>query len=219
MNVFDIIGPVMVGPSSSHTAGAVRIGIIARELLGEPPLSVVVKFHGSFARTYKGHGTDRAIIAGLMGMSPDDLRIRESLSLAAEAGLEFSFESIDLLEAHPNTVLLEITGVSGKKVTVVGASVGGGNILIKKVNGLNVEFSGEYDTLIVSHQDAPGVIAAVTNLLAYNGINIANMKVYRSGRGGDAIMIIETDQGLGEELVAMISKMPRITSATEINPI
>ncbi len=219
MNVFDIIGPVMVGPSSSHTAGAVRIGRVARELLGEEPVEVVVKFHGSFARTYQGHGTDKAIIAGLLGMNPDDLRIRDSLEIAHEIGLKYTFERTDLQEAHPNIAYIEAEGKSGRKVSIIGSSVGGGNILIKQVDGLDVEFSGQYDTLIIPHQDAPGVVAAVTNMLAQNWINIANMKVYRSGRGGDAIMVIETDQKIGQELVADLEKLSRVSKVTEINPI
>lgn len=219
MNVFDIIGPVMVGPSSSHTAGAVRIGRVARELVGEEITDAVVKFHGSFAGTYKGHGTDKAIIAGLMGMLPDDIRIRDSLELAGEKGMNYEFDIVELKDAHPNTVLIEAAGRTGRKVSVTGSSVGGGNIAIKRINGLDVDFSGEYNTLVIPHKDEPGVIAAVANILAYFNINIASMKVYRSNRRGSAMMIIETDEQVGQELIAMIGRLPRVTSCTLIEPV
>lgn len=219
MNVFEIIGPVMVGPSSSHTAGAVKIGRVVRELLGEEPAEVDVKLHGSFAKTYKGHGTDRAIIAGLMGMDPDDERIRKSMVLAKSSGMVYRFETVEIKDAHPNTASITATGKSGKQVTVQGASVGGGNILVEKINGLNVEFTGQYNTLVIKHRDTPGAVAAVTNLLAYNDINIANMKVYRSFRGGDAFMVIETDQQVDSELIVLIGKLPKVISATLIRAI
>ena len=219
MNIFDIIGPVMVGPSSSHTAGAVRIGLIAARLLDEKVAKAKIILYGSFAETYKGHGTDRAILAGLMGMYPDDGRIRDSIALAKQAGIEYSFEAGVLKDSHPNTAFIDITGASGKRVSVLGSSVGGGNIIIKKVNELDVEFTGQYNTLIISHQDTPGAIASVTNLLAYSEINIASMKVYRSSRGGDAMMIIETDQEISRELETVIKHLPRIKNATYIHPV
>jgi L-serine dehydratase len=219
MNVFDIIGPVMVGPSSSHTAGAVRIGRIARRLLREQPKEAVIILHGSFARTYKGHGTDRAVIAGLLGMLPDDERIRDSLRLADESGMKYSFEVAVLKDAHPNTVLINAVGQNGETVSVQGSSVGGGNIVISRINGMAVEFTGEYNTLLISHMDTPGVVATVTNLLAGNDINIANMKVFRSYRGGEAIMIIETDQEVKREFVTLIECLRGIKKATLIEPI
>lgn len=220
MNVFDIIGPAMVGPSSSHTAGAVRIGRIARKLLGEEPVSVLIMLHGSFARTYKGHGTDKAILAGLMEMDTDDLRIRNSLTIAKNKGINFRFEVVDLKDAHPNSTFIEATGVSGKMVKVLGSSVGGGNILIKQINGLDVEFTGQYNTLIIRHEDIPGAIAAVTNILGNDKeINIAYMKVYRTKRGGDAIMIIETDQQISSIIREGVHSLPMVTSVTSIEPI
>jgi len=219
MDVFDIIGPVMVGPSSSHTAGAARIGKIVRGLLGEEPVDVVIGLSGSFARTYKGHGTDKAIIAGLMGMSPDDERISQSMELADKAGMKYHFETVTLRDAHPNTALITAVGRTGKKVTVQGASVGGGNILINKVNEIDVEFAGEYYTLVISHKDTPGAVAEVTNLLAANDINIANMKVYRSCRGCNAIMVIETDQQVSKEQGELIGHLPKINNVTLIEPI
>lgn len=219
MDVFDIIGPVMIGPSSSHTAGAVRIGKMVRGLLGEEPKDVIVKLHGSFAHTYRGHGTDKAIIAGLMDMSPDDLRIRDSLKLANELGICYRIETVDIKDAHPNTALIEAKGISGNEIKVMGASIGGGNIVIKQINGLEVEFSGQYNTLIILHNDAPGTIGAVTNLLGSFDINIAQMRDFRTHRGGIAIMVLETDQQVSEELKSLIDRMPRVINVRKIIPV
>lgn len=219
MNIFDIIGPVMVGPSSSHTAGAARIGKITRNLLGETPMEAVIELHGSFARTYKGHGTDKALIGGLLGFDPDDVRIRESLELAHQEGLNYSFHQIDLKDAHPNTAKLKVRGYSGKNVSVIAASVGGGNIVVKDINGLEVEFAGKSHTLVIPHRDAPGVVAAVTGVLSSNNINIGEMKVYRKRRGGDAIMIIEVDHKIKREVAAKLNDIPYINQVTVLNPL
>lgn len=210
MNIFDIIGPVMVGPSSSHTAGAARIGRIARDLLGERPVKAVVKFHGSFAQTYKGHGTDKAVTAGLLGMFPDDPRISESLHIAEQEELEITFETVFLKDAHPNTVVIEAEGSSGRKLLVEGASIGGGSVVIKRINDLNIEFTGEFNTLVIPHKDIPGAVASVSNILAYYNINIASMKVYRPNRRGEAMMVIETDQEINPDLVEMLAKLPLV---------
>lgn len=219
MNVFNIIGPVMVGPSSSHTAGAVRIGRIVTSLLGEQPVDATILLYGSFARTYKGHGTDKAIVAGLLGMMPDDERIRNSMELAKASSLVYRFETETKDDEHPNTTLITATGASGKKVIVKGASVGGGNILIKQINDMELEFSGEYFTLVISHKDVQGAIADVAGLLAANEINIANMKVYRSSKGGSAMMVIETDQEIPADLESLIDGLDKIHSATLLYPI
>lgn len=219
MNVFDIIGPVMVGPSSSHTAGAVKIGRIARELLGEPVVKADVLLHGSFARTGKGHGTDKAIIAGLLGLTPDDERIKDSTRMAAECGLKFTLATGELENAHPNSALISLTGISGRQLVVQGSSIGGGSIVITKINDMDVAFTGEFNTLVIKHDDSPGVIAAVTNLLAENGINIGNMKDYRSAKGGNAIMVIETDQETGSALENALQDTPKINRVTIIRPI
>ena len=203
----------MIGPSSSHTAGAVRLGIIARALLGESPACAQIKLHGSFARTYRGHGTDKALIAGLLGFTPDDLRIKDSLQLAAEQGLSYSFEPVDLGDVHPNTTLIELKGISGKLLSLLGSSVGGGRVQIHRINGLPAEFTGEYDTLIVYHKDTPGVIAAVTSLLASHNINIAQMKVYRSHRGGRSVIVLETDEQVDEKLCRQVKAVPNVTGA------
>lgn len=219
MNVFDIIGPVMVGPSSSHTAGAVKIGIVAREIFGKQPEHVVIGLYGSFASTYKGHGTDKAIIAGLLGMPMDDIRIRDSLDIAKRVGMSFRFETITLRDAHPNTALITATLKNGDKISVQGASIGGGNIVIQKINGMNVEFSGQYNTLVISHNDTPGAVAEVTSLLSGNSINIANMKMVRSYRGGDAMMVIETDQSISRELFMLMQRLSRNKNVILINAV
>lgn len=216
MNAFDIIGPVMVGPSSSHTAGVVRIGGIVRKMLACAPKKAVVKFHGSFSTTYKGHGSDKAIAGGLLGYGTDDERIRDSLALAEKQGLRLRFETVSLANAHPNTVIVEAESENGRAVSVVAESVGGGNIMIRRMNGVEVAFDGQYDTLIIGHEDAPGAVAIVAGALSGRGINIAKMKVYRDRKGGDAIMIIEADGKLDENLSEALEKLQHIRAATVI---
>ncbi|WP_373484620.1 L-serine ammonia-lyase, iron-sulfur-dependent subunit beta [Acetobacterium malicum] len=219
MNVFDIIGPIMVGPSSSHTAGAVRIGKIARTVAGGQPAAVTIELYGSFAQTYKGHGTDKAIIAGLLGMAPDDERIKDSLELARQAGMVFKFRKSSNKTVHPNTALISAVDQAGKKIIVQGSSVGGGRIVVNRINEINVKFNGEYYTLLIPHTDTPGVIAAVTNLLADQGINIAELNMYRSHRGGEAMMVIETDQAVKDEQISLIEAVKTVKKAVLIEPI
>ena len=147
MNVFDIIGPVMIGPSSSHTAGAVRLGRVAWKILGDTVVKADIVLSGSFAQTYRGHGTDKALIAGVMGMDSDDERIRHSLQLAKECGMEFTFHETEIPGAHPNTARITVTGAKGGTTVIQGASIGGGNILITEINGMTVSFTGQYNTL------------------------------------------------------------------------
>lgn len=213
MDLFDLIGPVMIGPSSSHTAGAARIGLTARMLLGEDVSEADIGFHGSFAKTYRGHGTDRAIVGGLMGMQVDDLRLRNSLELAQAKGLALHFHSVNVRGAHPNTVRLNITGVSGKTLNMEAASVGGGNIEVHKLDGLNVNFTGKENTLIIHHKDTPGKIAAVTSVLAACRINVGSMSVYRRGAGGDAMMVLETDSILDENILGVVRAIQDVESA------
>lgn len=210
MNVFDIVGPVMIGPSSSHTAGAARIGKAARLLLGEEPVNAEILFHGSFAKTYLGHGTDKAIIGGLLGFDPWDTRIRESPRLAREAGILVTITTGAIDDAHPNTALITMTGVSGKVISLQGASVGGGNIQITSINRMKVNFSGQYPTLIVLHHDQPGLIAKVTTLVSNHRANIANFRLNRQEKGGLAIMTIEMDQTMDEESVEEIRRIEQV---------
>ena len=214
MDLFDLIGPVMIGPSSSHTAGAARIGLTARMLLGEDVVSADIGFHGSFAKTYRGHGTDRAIVGGLMGMQVDDLRLRNSIELAAEKGLRLNFASMNLRGAHPNTVRLTVRGVSGRQLTMEAASVGGGNIEVHRLDGMNVSFTGKENTLIIHHDDVPGKVAAVSGIMAQRRINIGNMSVYRRGAGGDAMMVFELDAVLEEDVLDEIRRIEGVQSAT-----
>ncbi len=218
MNVFDIIGPVMIGPSSSHTAGAVRIGFIAAALLGEAPTQADILLHGSFAKTYKGHGTDKALIAGILGMQPDDARIRFSPQLAKEAGLAISLIPASIENAHPNTARITLRSASGKQISVQGASIGGGNINITQVNGLAVEISGQYVTFIVLHRDAPGTIAGVTELMAQRGTNICNFHLSREERGGVAVMTIEVDGRTDPAMNTALEKLPNVISSTMLIP-
>lgn len=203
-SVFDVIGPRMIGPSSSHTAGAARLGKVARKICGEEVQKVIFMLHGSFAKTYKGHGTDRALVAGILGMEPNDEDLRYSMEIATEKGLDFRFVEADLGEEHPNTVKIVMTNKQGVVTEMVGASIGGGNIKITKINGLDVEFTGEYPTLITRHTDKPGVIAKVTKIIDEFGINIAFMKVFRQSKGEDAFMIIETDNGIDRNVIEKI---------------
>lgn len=217
MNLFDIIGPIMVGPSSSHTAGAVRIGLLARKLLSEPLQSVTLYLHGSFLATGKGHGTDRALIAGLLGMSPDDIRIPHSFDLAKEAGLNFQFSSVDLKDVHPNTVLLKMTGKSGRVLEVIASSIGGGRIRICQIDGLKVNFSGELPTLIVRNIDQPGYVTEVTSVLGSKHINIATMQLYRDIRGGHAIMVIECDEEIPLIVIQWLEQMHGVLKVTYLS--
>ncbi len=213
MDIFDLIGPIMVGPSSSHTAGAVRIGLVTRRLLGTEPLRAELLLHGSFADTGRGHGTDRALVAGLLGMEPDDERIPDSFEYARERGLKFHFGSCNLREAHPNSVLLRVEGADGHGVEVVGASIGGGRIQIRQLNGMPLCFSAEQPTLIVRNEDQPGSVADVSRLLAEHGINIATFQVNRSSRGGTAVMVIECDATLSDDIAEDIRRIPGILNA------
>ncbi len=199
--VFDIVGPIMIGPSSSHTAGAVRLGLMARKILGEKVLKAGIQLHGSFAQTYRGHGTDKALIAGILGFAPDDERIVSALNIAKNQGVAYSFQTIKLEDAHPNTAIIHLTGETGRVAKVCGASVGGGNIMITNINGYAVELTGEYPALITIHHDKPGVITQVTQILARYAMNIAFMRVSRQSRGESAMMIMELDDEPADEVI------------------
>lgn len=194
MNIFEILGPVMVGPSSSHTAGAVRIGYVCRKLMGEKIVTADIELYGSFLLTGKGHGTPQAIVAGLLGMTPDDARIPDSFEIAKAQGLKFTIGEAKLKEAHPNSVLLKLTGESGKQLEVIGESLGGSIINIAQIDGLPANISGDYPTLIASNMDVPGMVAKVSEVLFEAKINIAQMHLYRASRGKNSVLIAECDQ-------------------------
>ena len=214
MDLFDLIGPVMIGPSSSHTAGAARIGLTARLLLGEDVVWAEIGFHGSFAKTYLGHGTDRAVVGGLMGMNVDDERLRNSITLARDAGMNVRFQRIVIRGAHPNTVRITVTGVSGKMLTIEAASVGGGNIEVHKIDGMNVNFTGKENTMIIHHIDTPGAIANVTGIIAERKVNIANLQAFRRKAGADALIVLELDGVPEQEDIESIRRLPAVQGVT-----
>lgn len=210
MNIFDIMGPVMVGPSSSHTAGAVRIGLISRRLLGSQPVSATLLLHGSFAATGTGHGTDKALVAGLLGMQPDDPDIPRSFSLAQQAGMELTVGTVALRGAHPNTVVLTLTNAQGRTLEINASSLGGGRVKVNSLDGLEASFTGDYPTLIIRNEDRPGLVADVAQLLSDRNVNIATMQLYRDRRGGLAVMVIESDQSIYPATVELLRAHPGI---------
>ncbi len=217
MNLFDIIGPVMVGPSSSHTAGAVKIGNVCAKLMGEQIQSVEIYLHGSFAKTGRGHGTDKAIVGGLIGMAVDDVRLPESFEIAKEQNFNFTISEIDLGDAHPNSVKLVMHGISGRTLEVVAASIGGGRIEICELDGITANFSGEYPTLIVHNLDQPGHVTEVTSMLGHKGVNIATMQLYRKNRGGEAVMVIECDQEVPEDSLKWLEHLEGIMKVSYLS--
>ena len=219
LQVFDIIGPIMIGPSSSHTAGAVRIGKYARSVLGKRPVKAVIRFSGSFSKTYKGHGTDKAIVAGILGMDTDDSRIRNSMQIATEEGLDFRFIEDDIDGAHPNTAEITLTDADGRTALIQGCSIGGGNIIITKINDTEVSISGKSDTLVIPHDDVPGMIAVVTNILAEKGVNVHGFSLGRDRKGGIAVMTIEIDGNIDESINEAIMECPNIHASTILKAI
>ena len=212
ISVFDVIGPNMVGPSSSHTAGAASIALLTKKMIGEKVKRIKFTLYGSFAQTYKGHGTDRALVGGILGYATDDERIRDSFELAKEAGLDFSFEcgADDGDDLHPNTVDMEVEGFSGRVLYVRGESLGGGKVRLTRINGVKVYFTGEFHALIVIQRDYPGVVAGVTSVLSSYGVNIAYLRVFREEKGGLAYTIVESDEEITEKAVEEMKKNPAI---------
>ncbi|MBB5334981.1 L-serine ammonia-lyase, iron-sulfur-dependent subunit beta [Pectinatus brassicae] len=219
MGIFDIIGPVMIGPSSSHTAGAARIGLLAHYILKEKPVQAAITFFGSFAKTYRGHGTDKAIIAGLLGYSADDPALREAFSLAKKANLTVSINTSENESNHPNTAQLQLVGCNGKKLDIVGISLGGGKVSISQINGFDCDVSGENYTLLSVYNDQSGVVSLVSSFIAEKNINISQMRVFRKGKHKQAVMIIETDGQIPNEIVDKISSLPIMHSVIAIDPL
>ncbi len=219
MNIFDVIGPVMIGPSSSHTAGASRLGKMARTILGEPPRRVEIVLYGSFSETGWGHGTNLALVAGLLGLDPWDERLRDAFSIANMEGLLFSFKTGKLRRGmHPNSVKFVMEGDTCHRV-VEGASVGGGKIKITGIDGFSVLFSGEYPTIINIYRDRVGMVAEVSRLLAEEGINIAHMNVSRDRKMGTALMIIETDEMPSPSIKERLKTILDMKASMVINPL
>lgn len=217
MNLFDIIGPVMVGPSSSHTAGAVRLGNVARAILNKPIAKAVIGLYGSFAQTGRGHGTDLALVAGLMGWAPDDARIARAFDYTEQNKLVYSFRIMNETDSvHPNMVKFWLTDVDGTQCELLGSSIGGGRIMVNEIDGFPLEFTGEFPTLITLHEDRPGVIALVTNILSQERVNIAQMKVFRQDKGQLACMVLETDQPVSDQDLAALIALPMLKSVRRI---
>ncbi len=213
-SIFDIIGPNMIGPSSSHTAGALRIAQLARGMISGEIVRADFTLYGSFARTYRGHGTDRALIAGVLGFGTEDSRIRDSFQWADKMGLAWSFTTdTQNKDCHPNTADILLTNREGERSLVTGVSVGGGAAVIKRINGVDIDLTGEYYTILVRQKDTPGVVAAISSTLADNHINIAFMRLYRESKGSLAYTIIEADEAIPAEAVAQIQSHPSIQSA------
>ena len=207
ISVFDVLGPNMIGPSSSHTAGAAVIGYLAQKMINGPIVDVQFTLYGSFAKTYRGHGTDRALLGGVMGFYTDDMRIRDSFDIARERGIAFSFTpNEEETDVHPNTVDIRMTNVSGQTMTIRGESLGGGKVRIVRINSVDVDFSGEYSAVIVVQQDKPGVVAHITKCLSDNGVNIAFMRLFREKKGEIAYTIVETDGQLPDHIAGLLCR-------------
>ena len=212
ISLFEVIGPNMVGPSSSHTAGAVSLALLARKLFPAKIKKVKFTLYGSFAKTYRGHGTDRALLGGIMGFETDDLRIRDSLSIAKERNLDYHFSiGQDTGEEHPNTADIDMTGVNGERLFVRGVSIGGGKVKIVRLNQIDVDFTGEYSTLIISQTDRPGVVAHITKVLSEREVNIAFMRLFREEKGAKAFTVVESDERIPDEVVEQIRENPLVS--------
>jgi L-serine dehydratase len=219
VSLLDIIGPVMVGPSSSHTAGACRLGLLARGLIGGTPERARIELHGSFARTGEGHGTDKAIAGGLMGFRPDDERLRDALDIAEREGLAYVFEKTTLSDdAHPNSVRLTLER-GDRHATMIGASLGAGRIRVSEINGYPVEVSGNLHTIVLIAEDVKGSVAAIATILAEHRINIATLRLSRRERGGDAFMAIEVDESPGEAVRDEIRALPWVRWAFRLDKV
>ena len=221
VSLLDIIGPVMVGPSSSHTAGACRLGLLARCLVGGTPQTARIELHGSFARTGEGHGTDKAIVAGLMGFQPDDDRIRTAVEIAEREGLDYRFEKTTLgeeAEVHPNTVRVTVMR-AGRESVMVGSSLGAGRVLVTEIDGYPVEVTGNYNTVVLVAEDVKGSVARIATILADSAINIATLRLTRKARGGDAFMVIEVDDVPSEKVRDEIRALPWVKWAFRLDKV
>ncbi len=215
-SVFDIIGPIMIGPSSSHTAGAARIGRVARSLFGRKPKYATISFYGSFAKTYRGHGTDVAIVGGILDYDTFDTRIVDALTIAKQEGIEVKMTAEDAITDHPNTARV-IIGDDDDKIEVVGISIGGGKIEITELNGFELRLSGNHPALLIVHNDKYGAIAGVANILAKHEINIGHMEVSRKEKGKEALMVIEIDQNADEIIINELNSLPIVQQVVKIH--
>lgn len=211
ISVFDVLGPNMIGPSSSHTAGAAVIAYLAQKMIAPPIRKVDFTLYGSFAKTYRGHGTDHALVGGIMGFTTDDVRIRDSFAIAEERGIDFRFIPNETeTDIHPNTVDVRMENAAGTVMTIRGESLGGGKVRISRINGVEVDFSGEYSTVIVTQKDKPGVVAHITKVLSDRNVNIAFMRLFRESKGNTAYTIVESDGRLPEDIEPELRKNANI---------
>jgi L-serine dehydratase len=221
VSLLDIIGPVMVGPSSSHTAGACRLGLLARCLVGGTPQRAKIELHGSFARTGEGHGTDKAVVGGLLGFRPDDERLRTALDIAERDGLDFKFEKTTLgdeADVHPNTVRITLER-GDRHAVMMGSSLGAGRVLVTEIDGYPVEVTGNYNTIVLVAEDVKGSVARIAGILAEHSINIATLKLTRKQRGGDAFMVIEVDDVPSLEVRDEIRTLPWVKWAFRLDKV
>lgn len=219
ISVFDVLGPNMIGPSSSHTAGAAVIGALAGKIMTPPIKKVEFTLYGSFAKTYQGHGTDRALLGGVMGFSTDDTRIRDSFRIARERGIDYTFTPNETeTDIHPNTVDVRMENEAGQVMTVRGESLGGGKVRIVRINGVSVDFTGEYSSVIVIQQDQPGVVAHITKVISDLGINIAFLRLFRDAKGHTAYTIVESDSRLPEDILDALRENPNIRDVMLVQP-
>lgn len=219
ISVFDVLGPNMIGPSSSHTAGAAVIGALAGKIMTPPIKKVEFTLYGSFAKTYQGHGTDRALLGGVMGFSTDDTRIRDSFRIARERGIAYTFTPNETeTDIHPNTVDIRMENEAGQVMTVRGESLGGGKVRIVRINGVSVDFTGEYSSVIVIQQDQPGVVAHITKVISDLGINIAFLRLFRDAKGHTAYTIVESDSRLPEDILDALRENPNIRDVMLVQP-
>lgn len=214
IGIFDILGPNMIGPSSSHTAGALRIAHLARKMVSGRVVKVEFTLYGSFAHTYRGHGTDKALVGGILGYDTEDPRIRESFRYAKEAGLDYSFrQNTEAAGLHPNTVEVTLYAQDGGVTTIQGASIGGGNVMIQRIDGVDINLSGDYHTILIKQEDLPGIVAHIAKVLSDRTINIAFMRLYRESKGEVAYTIVEADQEMDAEVVRAMEQNPNIRQA------
>lgn len=219
VSVFDVLGPNMIGPSSSHTAGAAVIAFLAHKMITPPLKKVDFTLYGSFAKTYHGHGTDRALLGGMMGFNTDDIRIRNSFQIAAERGLAYSFTPCESeTDIHPNTVDIRMENARGQVMTVRGESLGGGKVRISRINGVSVDFTGDYSTVIVVQQDKPGVVAHITKVLSDRNVNIAFMRMFRESKGNTAYTIVESDGRFPEGITGPLLDNPNVHDVMIVEP-
>ena len=219
ISVFDVLGPNMIGPSSSHTAGAEIIAFLAQKMIAPPLKRADFTLYGSFAKTYHGHGTDRALLGGIMGFSADDTRIRDSFAIATDRGLGYSFTPNEVeTDIHPYTVDIRMENAAGQVMTVRGESLGGGKVRIVRINGVEVDFTGEYDALIVVQKDKPGVVAHITKILSDRSVNIAFMRLFREEKGHTAYTIVESDERLPEGVDQLLLANPNINDVMVVQP-